>query len=181
MPGPERRLRIATHALPDADALVSTWLTERFLFAGEACRVEFVPRDFVPADNAPYDAVLDVGRTFNPERRLFDHKPPAFGHRDEHCATSLVWQHLRAVACPSADLQELVELVHDGDAATRRSRSNAYAHSRTQGLHALITSARAYAQSDRMLYQGIAAYLDAEFRVNQPCVSGPIEGIFGND
>ncbi len=48
-----------------------------------------------------------------------------------------------------------------GDAATRRSKSNVYAESRSVGLHAIIKAARSYSQGDLMLYQGIAAYLDA--------------------
>jgi hypothetical protein len=165
VPCPEHAsARIATHKKPDADALVSTWFTDRFLFPDRACRVDFVPRDFGPQDDATYDAVLDVGRMCDPSRLVFDHKPPAFEHRDEHCATSLVWHHARSVGCQAAELRELVELVHDGDAATRRQRSSAYARSRIRGLHALIKSARAYAQGDQMLYQGIAAYLDARFR-----------------
>lgn len=39
----------------------------------------------------------------------------------------------------------------------------AYRHSRTSGLHAVIAGAREYAQSDQMLYRGIAAYLNAVY------------------
>src|SRR5438132_9812737 len=34
---------IATYKNPDLDALVATWLAQRFLFAGEPCEVVFVP------------------------------------------------------------------------------------------------------------------------------------------
>lgn len=171
VPDSKRSSTLATHKSPDADAMVATWITDRFLFPDEPCRVDFVPRDFTPQDNMMYDAVLDVGRMHDPDRLIFDHKPPAFDHRDEHCATSLVWDHAIGIGCQVDGLRELVELVHDGDAATRRQRSQVYAGSRSNGLHALITSARLYAQSDRMLYQGIAGYLDA-------CLRG--EGGFGS-
>lgn len=60
LPPPTRR--IATHKEPDADALAATWLAERFLFSGKACRVEFVAREYRVPAKCPFDAVLDVGR-----------------------------------------------------------------------------------------------------------------------
>lgn len=157
-------VRIATHQKPDADALVSTWIAERFLFSGRECQVEFVSRDFIPQSHDAYDAVLDVGRMHESARLIFDHKPPAFEHRDEECATSLVWRHARTAGQRVGHLRGLVEVVHDGDAATRRQKSDVYARSRIRGLHALVNSARDYSEGDQMLYQGIATYLDACFQ-----------------
>lgn len=155
--------RIATHKRPDADALVSAWMTDRFLFPNDRCQVEFVARSPLFQDDHGYDAVVDIGAQHDPARLVFDHKPPAFRHRDEECASSLVWRHAQSLGCSVDHLESLVELVHDGDAITRRPRSEAYAQSRTNGLHAIIKHAKAYAQSDPMLYQGVAAYLDARY------------------
>ncbi|MCA9071760.1 MAG: hypothetical protein KDA84_22690 [Planctomycetaceae bacterium] len=155
------RKRIATHTRPDADALVSAWLTDRFLFPNDRCQVEFVARSPLSQDN--HDAVVDMGGRHDPTCLVFDHKPPAFPHRDEECASSLVWKHAQSLGCPVDHLESLVELVHDGDAITRRPRSQAYAQSRTNGLHAIINHAKGYSESDPMLYQGIAAFLDARY------------------
>jgi len=100
---------------------------------------------------------------YDPSRRIFDHKPPAFSHRDEECATTLIWKYAQSTGRRVNHLKGLIELIHDGDAATRRSGSQAYRSSQSHGLHAIIKSARSYAQSDSMLYHGIAQYLDAMF------------------
>lgn len=156
-------LRVATHKLPDADALVATWMMQRFVLDGTGCQVEFVPRNYVPSAGDGFDAVLDVGRKHDPNKLLFDHKPPAFAHRDLHCATSLVFDHARSIGCRVEMLRDLVNVIHDGDAATRRTKSAAYQASGTNGLHALIKAARCYAESDSMLYHGVAAFLDATY------------------
>ena len=153
--------QIATHRKPDADAIVSTWLAQRYLFQNRPSTVQFVGRDFGAQQFKDFDAVLDVGRVHDPELCIFDHKPPAFDHRDQHCATSLVRDYLSKLGHTVAHLEELVQVVHDGDAATRRSRSIAYAQSRKTGLHAIIHQARSVATNDPMLYRAIALVLDA--------------------
>ncbi len=160
-PSAERRL--ATHRKLDADAIVSTWIAERFLFPGQRCQIEFVARDFNPSLGSTFDAVLDVGKTHSPEDLTFDHKPPAFDHRDDNCATSLVWEHAIKNGARIKFLKKLVRLVHDGDAATRRNGSLVYKQSRETGLHAIVRHGREYAQSDLMLYRGVALYLDAQY------------------
>ncbi|MCA9115857.1 MAG: hypothetical protein KDA79_12295 [Planctomycetaceae bacterium] len=65
-------------------------LAERYLFPDGPCIVEFVPRDYIPSPDRPYDCVLDVGRIHDTGRLIFDHKPPAFEHRDEQCVSSLM-------------------------------------------------------------------------------------------
>ena len=155
--------QIATHRKPDADAIVSTWLAQRYLFQNRPSTVQFVGRDFGARHFKDFDAVLDVGRVHDPERCIFDHKPPAFDHRNQHCATSLVRNHLSKLGHTVAHLEELVQVVHDGDAATRRSRSIAYAQSRKTGLHAIIHQARSVATNDPVLYRAIALVLDARF------------------
>ncbi|MCR9120354.1 MAG: hypothetical protein NXI22_25740, partial [bacterium] len=159
---PTPTMRIATHKDPDADALVSAWMAQRYLFPGQSPSVEFVARDY-ESDRSEFDCVVDVGRKHDPRTLQFDHKPPAFKHRDQECATSLVWEHARSGNADVGHLRELVELIHDGDAATRRSKSDAYKASRTNGLHALIKHAKAYAQGDRMLYQAVGVFLDAAY------------------
>ena len=155
--------KIATHRTPDADAIVSTWLAQRYLFQNRPSTVQFVGREFGARQFKDFHAVLDVGRAYDPERYFFDHKPPAFSHRDQHCATSLVRDQVSKLGHPVAHLEGLVQVVHDGDAATRRGQSEAYARSRTNGLHAIINEARSIATSDQMLYRGVAELLHAQF------------------
>ncbi|MCD0460682.1 MYG1 family protein [Roseiconus lacunae] len=155
---------IATHQKPDADALVATWMIERYLFPNETCRVDFIPRSPEDSSLDQYDAVLDIGCVYEPRRRRFDHKPPVFDDRNEHCAASLVFRHLADRGVEVGHLSELVKLVHDGDAATRRGKSEQYARSRERGLHAVVQHAQAYATSDAMCYHGVAMYLDAVWR-----------------
>ena len=119
-------VRIATHRKPDADALVSSWIVDRFLLAAKQCQVEFVAYDFRPDAASGFDAVLDVGQRHDPSNLIFDHKPPAFQHRDEHCASSLAWKHVLSLGCPVPPLEQLVRVVHDGDAVTRRMKSTDY-------------------------------------------------------
>jgi hypothetical protein len=154
--------RIATHSGPDADAIVAAWIGERFLFRARQCRVEFVDYAFRPSSETEYDCVVDVGGTFVPARNIFDHKPPAFADRHQSCAAKLIWEKAgKHRALPQ--LAELIELVHDGDAITRRSRSARYAQSNRTGMHALIRHARNYTQGDQMLYQAIKVYLETRF------------------
>ncbi|MDM4019322.1 hypothetical protein [Roseiconus lacunae] len=147
---PERT--IATHNDPDTDALVATWMAERYLYPNNTCQVAFIPRTRDQASLRGYDAVMDIGCV---------HKPPAFEDRNEHCAASLVFRHLADRGVDVEHLSELVTLVHDGDAAPRRGKSENYARSRERGLHAVVQHAKAYATSDAMCYQGVALYLDA--------------------
>lgn len=152
---------IVTHRDPDADALTAAWLVDRQLFLNQACCVEFVARNFTNSKEHGPACVVDVGCEHDPSRLRFDHKPPAFNHRDEECATSLVWRHAQKLGRRVKHLNGIVRLIHDGDAASRRQTSDAYQESRQTGLHALVRCARAYSQSDRMLYKGIAVWLDA--------------------
>ncbi|MDM4019378.1 MYG1 family protein [Roseiconus lacunae] len=156
---PERT--IATHNDPYTDALVATWMAERYLYANNTCQVAFIPRTRDQASLRGYDAVMDIGCVHEPLRHRFDHKPPAFEDRNEHCAASLVFRHLADRGVDVEHLSELVTLVHDGDAVTRRGKSEVYAHSRERGLHAVVQHAKAYATSDAMCFQGVAVYLDA--------------------
>jgi hypothetical protein len=151
---------IATHCKPDADALVAAWVAERYLFPGDRCHVVFVPRSFIPSKPDRYDCVVDVGCEHSVKRRLFDHKPPAFIDRNETCAAKLVWDQVRQRHPYTKQIDDLVNLVHSGDANTLRSRSARYRESRKNGLHAIIRCASDYAKSDQMLYQAIKVCLD---------------------
>ena len=159
--------RIATHHKPDGDALVATWLLDRFLFTADRVHVEFVPRNYLATDDHHFDSVVDVGRSWNPELLHFDHKPPAFRHRDKTCATRLVWEELRRRGCQIEHLEELVDVVHDGDAASRRGKSQAYKESRKHGLHAHIKYVSRWAESSEILYHSIAMWLDGCFDISQ--------------
>lgn len=166
-PCPTAERRLATHRKLDADAIVSTWIAERFLFPRQRCQIDFVPRDFKPNLNSPFDAILDVGKRYDPATLTFDHKPPSFDHRDDNCATSLVWEHAINNGVRIKYLKKLVRLVHEGDAATRRNGSLPYQQSRETGLHAIVRHGREYTHSDLMLYRGVTLYLDAKYLVSR--------------
>lgn len=173
---------IATHKKPDADALVATWMAERFLFPNERCRVKFVSR-LLQRRQMKLDCVVDIGKAHDPNKLRFDHKPPAFSHRDQSCATRLVWEHLLTLGHDVGHLELLVDLVHDGDASTRRGNSAIFRASRINGLHALIKQAHlqcaegANNLNDQMLYRAIKMWLDAaatsDKRIRAALIEGP--------
>lgn len=155
--------RIATHHAPDADALVAVWMAERFLFFDESCAVTFVDRRFAPCRESGFDCVVDVGRSHDPARRHFDHKPPAVLDRHSTCATRLVWEHLRSLQRPVEHLAQLVDLIHAGDSARLRASSFAYQESRRSGLHAHIHAVRDLSETDAQAYRAIRYWLDGKF------------------
>ena len=107
--------RIVTHSKPDADAIAAAWLAETFLFPGEEVEVLFVPR-LRPGQAGPAaDCLVDIACIHDPERLIFDHKPPAFADRNATCATRLVWEHLLSLGRPVGHLEALVRVVHEGD------------------------------------------------------------------
>jgi hypothetical protein len=57
---------IATHKKPDVDALVATWLAERYLFDRCETCVLFVHRSFDVSEAKGIDCVVDVGRAHLP-------------------------------------------------------------------------------------------------------------------
>jgi len=151
---------IATHSAPDADAITAAWLAERFVFPGERCQIHFVNRRCDLASSQRFDCIVDLGQVYDANRLRFDHKPPAFRDRNLTCAAKLVWKYVNERECSVAHLSNLVDLVHDGDASTRRSRSKPYTQSRRTGLHALIRHGQEYCQGDAMLYQAIKGFLN---------------------
>ena len=173
----DAEFRIATHCNPDADALVSAWLLSRFHWRGLSSKVEFVRgRNSCELNN--YNAVVDIGGCHEPSRLRFDHKQPAFQNRDETCSTKLVWQYLTETGWEVANLSNLVELVHDGDAVSRRGSSIPYSNSRRNGLHAHIDALRQLSESDEMLCNSALLWLDSLF-LNEPsiCSSSPRQSI----
>lgn len=159
--------RIATHTQPDVDAIAACWLAERYLFANESSQILFVPRNFEITDDCPYNCVLDLGRTHDPTRLLFDHKPPAVPDRHSTCATKLLWEHLRSAGHPVEHLSSVVELVWDGDSSRRRSRSAAYRASRSDGLHAEFHRLK-QGSTDPMLYVAMRLWLDRQYPHSLP-------------
>lgn len=151
---------VATHAEPDADALVAAWIAERFLFNGYNTRVVFVSKTLTPKSPAEFDCVVDVGNMHSPELRIFDHKPPAFPDRHASCAAKLLFEHLLESGHRVQHLQPLVQLVHDGDSIKRRAGSIAYRQSRKNGLHAEIARLKTQGLSDDQLYRRTKAWLD---------------------
>ena len=81
--------RILTHRTPDLDAIVSAWLAQNFLFAGEAAEVIFVSRKISLTAKQSADCLVDVGNAYELQRLWFDHKFPAFENRNSTCVASV--------------------------------------------------------------------------------------------
>lgn len=152
--------QIATHTRPDADALAASWLAQRFLFAGEESQVVFVSRSWTSASRRRFSCVLDVGRAHDPERLLFDHKPPALPDRNSSCATKLIFKYLQERGHPVEHLEPLIEVVHEGDRRPPRATSPALRASRSQGFHALVARQKALGRSDAQLFEAASLWLD---------------------
>lgn len=155
---------IATHKRPDVDALVSVWLAECYLFSGHPVKIEFLEYGVDVEQLTGVDCAVDVGGVYCCKRHLFDHKPPAFADRHEHCAAGLLWQFLRRRDYPVEHLADLIRLVHDGDSAKRRAGSAAYARSRREGLHAAIADWKQSGVSDADLYRHTKSWLNRRFQ-----------------
>ncbi|QGJ68586.1 Hypothetical protein PBC10988_2470 [Planctomycetales bacterium 10988] len=153
-------VKIATQKRPDADALVATWIVHRTFSSSIPCLVEFVSRSLSPRKFENYHALIEVGKVFDPRRKHFDSNTRLTFSPDEECATSLVGRH---ASVSSPEVKELIELIRAGDRIAGRRTSSAYQRSASNGLHALIACARQYSQGDQMLYQSLAAYLDARY------------------
>ena len=157
---------IATHKKPDADALVSSWLASRYGLVNDDARIAFVGREADVESLADHCFVVDVGKTHDVLSRRFDHKPPAFVNRDETCATRLIWEWLLEQNLGPEERKNLVELesfvslVRDGDAVSRRARSQAYKESREAGFHAHVACLRELSESDTMLANASFMWLD---------------------
>ena len=150
--------RIATHKKPDADAVVSLWLAQRYLFTGEDVEIVFLSRGARFSDVA--DCLVDVSNVFDAQRLIFDHKPPAFTDRNLTCATRLVWEHLVSLGKPVEHLAPLVDVVHQGDRNPPGKASEELMRSRKSGLHSLIKSTRALDLNDHEFYSIVCAWLD---------------------
>src|SRR4051812_49237433 len=152
--------RVVTHAKPDADAIVAAWLAETFLFTGEEVEVVFVPR-LRPGRPLPAaDCLVDIACVHDPQKLIFDHKPPACADRNATCAARLVWEHLRSLGRPVAHLEALVRVVHEGDRSPPGRPSPELARSRAEGFHLQLKQARARGGDDHRLYQEMRDWLD---------------------
>lgn len=151
--------RVATHRKPDADALVSAWLASRYLFDDRRVEVVFVARECSIDKLAQFDCVVDLSCIHDPERLIFDHKPPAFCDRNETCATRLVWKHLLSLRRPVEHLASLISVVHEGDSNPPRRPSAALMASRNDGLHAAVRQARTTLESDKEVFQAVSRWL----------------------
>jgi hypothetical protein len=143
---------IASHARPDLDAVASTALAELWLFENESVIVHFVPKPVLLANWSQWDAVLDTGKVYDKATLRFDHKGPGtpFVGRNEHCATSLVWDYLLELGRDVAHLRDIVQVVRLGDA---NSRSPAVLSSRTMGPHLVLQRAFQNTSSDLHAYK----------------------------
>jgi hypothetical protein len=156
---------IATHKDPDADALAAAWLASRYLFDGDSIEVIFLPRNVSLTKTSPLDCVVDLCCTYDRERLIFDHKPPAFADRNETCATRLVWDHLRACGKPLNHLAALIGVVHEGDSRPPRQPSAALKESRRDGFHAAVRWARENIEGDREVFLAASKWLNKFERV----------------
>ena len=151
---------IATHTRPDADALAAAWLAQRFLFADEESPVPFISRSWTPVSRAQYNCVVDVGRAHDPQRLLFDHKPPALPDRNSSCATSLIYKYLQERGQAVSHLEPLIQVVHQGDRRPPQAPSEALKRSRSEGFHALVRRQHEAGSSDEAAFEAARLWLD---------------------
>lgn len=159
VPG-SRRVRVATHAKPDVDALTAVWLVERYLFAGRRVDIVFLPYHHDFSKGPLVDCMLDMNGLHDPELLLFDHKPPAFADRNDACTAGLVWDYLVKSGQPVEHLADLVAVVHAGDSIRMRGGSPSYAESRKRGLHHEFYRKREPCPTDMDLYRDVRRWLD---------------------
>ena len=159
-PGETPMRRITTHSKPDGDAIASAWLAARYMFRGEHVGVAFVPR-LRPGQPVPAaDCLVDIGCAYDPQRLVFDHKPPAFVDRNQNCATRLVWEHLLSLGRPVGHLEALVSVVHEGDRSPPGRPSPELATSRLEGFHSRLKQAGARGGGDLQLYREMRGWLE---------------------
>lgn len=157
--------RVITHSLPDADALVSAWLAERFLFVNDSVEVLLVPRGRVLGAYRRGDCLVDVGNTHDPAHFFFDHKPPALSNRHDSCAAKLIWEHLRSRGGTVEHLQPLIFAVFAGDSAKQRLRYGyEYKWSMTDGFHAFLARTRLREATDAGVYRAARRWLDQTYQ-----------------
>lgn len=157
-------IRIITHSKPDGDAIVSAWLAERHLFAGGAVEVLFVDCRRTLEAYAPGDCLVDVGNTYDPKNLFFDHKPPALPHRDDSCATKLLWDHLRSIGHSVSHLRSLVNAVFARDCKkARKNFVDELARSELFGFHAELDRIKKLALPDADTYRAARKWLDRRF------------------
>jgi hypothetical protein len=139
---------IVTHTNPDFDAIAAVWLLKRF--GGlENEQVEFVNTgNHLKLTTAR--AVVDTGKVFDPDHRLFDHHQLEGKAALETCATDQVYRWLIRSAYgvsfqaedqtpPYEYLEPLVNLILWGDTGDNRADP-----SRKTGLHALLSGYKAW-------------------------------------
>ena len=133
---------IVTHTSPDWDAIGSTWLLKRFVFMDAA--IAFVNTGNPdPTVVGPADAVVDTGKIWDANYYRFDHHQLIGPDANATCATSLVYDYLRAVGKVDDYLAPLIGLIYAGD--TGKSEANL---SRSVGIHALLSCRKARRASD---------------------------------
>lgn len=136
---------IVTHISPDWDAIGATWLLKRFVLTNaEIAFVNTGNPDLSTSESA--DAVVDTGRVSNPARFRFDHHQLTGPDANATCATSLVYDYLRAVGKVDDSLAPLIGLIYAGD--TGKSEANL---SRSVGIHALLSCRKARRETDAAL------------------------------
>ena len=156
--------QVITCRPPGADALVGSWMSERYIFFDKRCLIRFVPTlHEVRSLVKPGDAVVDIGGWHDPEYRLFDHQPPFLKHVDETCATKLVLRYLLIHNFRVDHLRYLADLIHDGEAASRRDKSWTYDESKRFGFHAHFGLIKKMSDSEMLTYRAAALWLDGNF------------------
>lgn len=157
--------RILTHRTPDLDAIVSAWLAQDFLFAGEAAEVIFVSRQLPLTVKQSADCLVDVGNAYEPLCLWFDHKPPAFENRNSTCATKLIWEYLCRIGQDVGHLEPLVQVTFEGD--THKS-SPALKQSRIDGPHAELSHLAKAHNVDAVVYVRMVDWLRRRYAQKEP-------------
>jgi len=159
--------RVITHAAVDGDAIVSAWLAERFLFAGESIEVLFLPLGRVLGAYRRGDCLVAVGNTLDAENLFFDCKPPAFVNKFDSCAARLIWDHLIALGFPVKHLRTLVDAVFAeslekaADSLPAKARfAVEYMNSKRHGFHKALADAKRKHSTDAKVYRFMRRWLD---------------------
>lgn len=131
---------LVTHTSPDWDAITSCWLLQRYGGMADAEIVFVNTGNPDPAVLATATAVVDTGREYDPARLRFDHHQFPGQAANDDSAALLVWADIVNPQRQYFYLEPLVLLVFAGDTGKPQYGAE---HSRTVGIHALLSAAKA--------------------------------------
>lgn len=152
-------LRIAVHVKPGPDALVATWLAERFMCATELSEVVFLPKGHILTRKDGPAWYVEPGRILELIGPNWGCKRQKFAERYATSATGHIWTHLLSEGKPVAHLVDLVDAVHDGALTAGTTPVNDQAGLWTK-VNLAWKKATARAAGDLATHQAMRAWLD---------------------